>query len=78
MADDPTFFRARAAAEHAAAEAATLDNVRTRCERAEAAWTQMAVRAERTREQRAAREKASAPDQKAISLLHAGGVDGSS
>src|SRR3546814_2996567 len=39
MADDPVFYRAHAAAEHAAAEAATLDNVRHRCERAERAWT---------------------------------------
>jgi hypothetical protein len=61
MADDPTFFRARAAAEHAAAEAATLDNVRTRCERAEAAWTQMAERAERTRDARKLREAAVVP-----------------
>ena len=58
MADDPAFFRARAAAEHAAAEAATLDNVRDRAARAEAAWTQMAERAERTRDQRDAREAA--------------------
>lgn len=60
MADDPTFFRARAAAEHAAAEAATLDNVRERAERAERAWTQMAERAERTRKQREARDAATA------------------
>jgi hypothetical protein len=60
MADDPDFFRSRAAAEHAAAEAATLDNVRERAERAEAAWTQMAERAERTRTQRLAREAATA------------------
>ncbi|MGN6277342.1 MAG: hypothetical protein ACTHM8_01295 [Sphingomonas sp.] len=60
MADDPAFFRARAAAEHAAAEAATLDNVRDRATRAEAAWTQMAERAERTREQRDAREATAA------------------
>ncbi|MGN6375907.1 MAG: hypothetical protein ACTHMG_10160 [Sphingomonas sp.] len=60
MADDPDFYRARAAAEHAAAEAATLDNVRVRCERAEAAWTQMADRAERTRRQREEREAATA------------------
>jgi hypothetical protein len=58
MADDPVFFRARAAAEHALAEAATLDNVRERAERAERAWTQMAERAERTRRQRDAREAA--------------------
>jgi hypothetical protein len=60
MADDPTFFRARAAAEHAAAEAATLDNVRDRASRAEAAWTQMAERAERTRQAREVRDAASA------------------
>jgi hypothetical protein len=60
MADDPSFYRARAAAEHAAAEAATLDNVRDRATRAEAAWTQMAERAERTREQRDAREATAA------------------
>ena len=60
MADDPVFFRARAAAEHEAAAAATLDNVRDRCERAERAWTAMAERAERTRRQRDAREAASA------------------
>jgi len=59
MADGPAFFRARAAAEHAAAKAATLENVRNRCERAEAAWIQMAERAERTREQRLVREAAS-------------------
>ena len=60
MADDPTFYRARAAAEHAAAEAATLDNVRDRAQRAEAAWTQMAERAERTRDARKIREAAAA------------------
>jgi hypothetical protein len=60
MADDPAFFRARAAAEHAAAEAATLDNVRDRASRAEAAWTQMAERAERTRQAREVRDAASA------------------
>jgi hypothetical protein len=60
MADNPEFFRERAAAEHANAEAATLANVRDRCERAERAWAQMADRAERTRVQRAEREAASA------------------
>lgn len=60
MADDPAFFRARAAAEHAAAEAATLDNVRDRASRAEAAWIQMAERAERTRSAREVRDAASA------------------
>jgi hypothetical protein len=58
MADDPVFYRARAAAEHQAAETATLTNVRERAERAERAWTQMAERAEPTRPQREARERA--------------------
>ena len=36
MADDPILYRARAAAEQAAADAATLDNVRDRALRATA------------------------------------------
>jgi hypothetical protein len=60
MADDPKFYRARAAAEHAAAECATLDNVRDRAERAERAWIQMAERAESVRAQRDVREAAAA------------------
>ncbi|GAA4743926.1 hypothetical protein GCM10023264_06440 [Sphingomonas daechungensis] len=35
------------------ADAATLDNVRDRCLRAEAAWMQMAARAERSEHMRA-------------------------
>ncbi|MBY8827563.1 hypothetical protein [Hephaestia mangrovi] len=60
MTSDPVFYRARAAAEHAAAEAATLDNVRDRAQRAEAAWTRMAERAEHTLSQRETREAAAA------------------
>ena len=60
MADDVTIFRTRAAAEEANASAATLDNVRVRCERAAKAWTEMADRAERTAAQREAREAATA------------------
>ncbi|TPG20127.1 hypothetical protein EAH79_10190 [Sphingomonas koreensis] len=63
----PEFYRSRAAAEHANAEAAVLDNVRDRCERAEAAWTQMAERAERTQQQRQIRE-ASAGSHATVSL----------
>jgi len=37
----------------AEAEAATLPNVRERCLRAEAAWSEMADRAERTEQMRA-------------------------
>jgi hypothetical protein len=42
------FYLARAAEARAAAEAATLDNVRDRCLRSEAAWSGMAARAART------------------------------
>lgn len=60
MADDPILYRARAAAEIAAAEASTLDNVRERALRAAKAWTEMADRAERTTASRHEREAATA------------------
>ncbi len=60
MADNPDFYRARAAEERRNLEAATLDNVRDRCRRAEAAWEAMASRAERTQTLRDARETAAA------------------
>lgn len=60
MADDATLFRSRAAAEHAAADSATLANVRDRCERSAKAWTDMADRAERVTTQRLEREAQSA------------------
>jgi hypothetical protein len=41
------FLRARAAQAHADADAATLDHVRERCLRSEAAWVALADRAER-------------------------------
>ena len=43
----------RAAVARAEAEAATLPNVRERCLRAEAAWVEMAERADRTERMRA-------------------------
>jgi hypothetical protein len=43
----------RAEQAHAEAQEATLDNVRDRCLRAEAAWMEMASRAERTEKMRA-------------------------
>jgi hypothetical protein len=46
------FYLARAAQARADAEAATLDNVRDRCRRAEDAWTRMAERAARTEQMR--------------------------
>jgi hypothetical protein len=47
MSSNQDFYLARAAEARADAEAATLDNVRDRCLRSEAAWTQMADRVER-------------------------------
>lgn len=49
------FYLARAAQARAEGEEATLDHVRQRCERSEAAWTALADRAERS-EQLKARE----------------------
>ena len=42
------FFRARAAEAHADGEAATLEHVRERCRRSEAAWQALAAKAERS------------------------------
>ena len=53
-------YLARAAEAHAEAEAATLDNVRDRCLRAEAAWIEMAARVERTEAMREALDAAKA------------------
>ena len=50
---DRELFLARAEEARAEAEAATLDNVRERCLRSEAAWRHMADRAERTEQMRA-------------------------
>ena len=58
MNDNPDFFRARAQEEQANADAAVLDNVRDRCERAAKAWATMADRAERTQTMRLTREAA--------------------
>jgi hypothetical protein len=57
------FFRARAAQAHAEGEAATLDHVRERCRRSEAAWIALADRAERSELMRIAEQvrKAEAP-----------------
>lgn len=46
------FYVARAEQARADADAATLDNVRERCLRAEAAWIAMAQRADRSEEAR--------------------------
>jgi hypothetical protein len=50
---DRETYLARAEEARAAADAATLENVRNRCLQSEAAWTAMADRAERTEKMRA-------------------------
>jgi hypothetical protein len=67
MSQQYDFYVARAAEARADADAATLDNVRNRCLRSEAAWRDMADRAARTdriREKHVA-EKAAAADAEA-------------
>ena len=51
------FFLARADQARAEAETATLEHVRERCRRSEAAWTALADRAARSEELRVAQEK---------------------
>jgi hypothetical protein len=54
------FFLARAAQARAEAEEATLDHVRERCQRSEAAWAALAYKAERSerlREEEARRKE---------------------
>jgi hypothetical protein len=59
MSTDSELYRTRAAQCREEAAAATLDNVRDRCLRAEAAWVAMAERGERAAAMREAREKTS-------------------
>lgn len=61
MSDDAAFYRARATVERTNAEAATLQNVKDRCDRAASTWEAMALRAERTQIMRAQREAAVKP-----------------
>jgi hypothetical protein len=51
------FYRARVQQARAEGEAATLEHVRERCRRSEAAWTALADRAERSEALRASEEK---------------------
>ena len=53
MSSQLQFYVARAEQARADADAATLDNVRERCLRSEAAWNLLAERAMRTEEKRA-------------------------
>ncbi|CAA9487618.1 MAG: hypothetical protein AVDCRST_MAG39-550 [uncultured Sphingomonadaceae bacterium] len=55
------FYREQAARQQADADAATLDNVRDRCQRAADAWTLLAERIERADSLRAARDAEDAP-----------------
>jgi hypothetical protein len=52
------FYLARAEQARADADAASLDNVRDRCLRSEAAWNQLAERAAKTEQLRVAHEAA--------------------
>ncbi len=61
MSNDAAFFRRQASTQRDAASAATLDNVRERCERAASSWDAMAIRAERTDKLRADRAPAATP-----------------
>jgi hypothetical protein len=56
MATQEEIFLLRAAEAKREADAATLDNVRQRCLRSEAAWLDMAARAARTDRMRAKSE----------------------
>jgi hypothetical protein len=68
MPDGREACLSRAAAARAEADAATLENVRERCLRSEAAWTEMADRAERNQRMRAklAAEKPAATNETEI------------
>jgi hypothetical protein len=57
---DREVYKLRAEQARADADAATLENVRERCLRAEAAWSEMADRAERTEQMRASQAAAKA------------------
>ncbi len=56
MSNESSLYRTRAEQCRAEADAATLENVRERCLRAEAAWVAMAERGERADAMRLSRE----------------------
>jgi len=71
------FFLARADQARAEAEAATLDHVRERCRRSEAAWTVLAERAERSellREQDAKKKAAEAAERTNEDIIQESGL----
>jgi len=57
------FFLARVEQARAEAEAATLDHVRERCRRSEAAWAALAERAQRSEEVKLAEARRKAEEQ---------------
>ena len=57
------FFRARAAQARAEADSATLDLVRERCRRSEAAWMLLADKAERSEQMKEAEAQRKAEQQ---------------
>lgn len=63
---DRDLYRLRAEQARAEADEATLHNVRDRCLRAEAAWMEMALRAERTEKMRADHEAHKAAQAEAV------------
>ena len=67
---DRDVFLLRAEEARTQADEATLDNVRDRCLRAEAAWMEMAARAERTEKMRA--DQAAAKAAAAAALIAEG------
>ena len=60
------FYLARAAQARAEADSATLDHVRERCRRSEAAWTQLADRAARSEALRLSEEQRKAQQAPAL------------
>ena len=59
------FYRARVEQARADADAATLDHVRERCLRSEAAWLQLAGRAQRAEDMRAREDEHRAAEKEA-------------
>ena len=66
---DLEFYRARAKQSRDEADAATLDHVRQRCERSEAAWNTLVRREEKAVRDREARERRKSEADEAADML---------
>ena len=66
MTSPMLFYRDQAARQQGEADAATLENVRERCQRAADAWTELADRIERNDARRASRDPAPVVEQQII------------